>query len=155
VCARWSQEYGQHELRFAAFQEMFPTFPFVFGCHMLQGLAVPWSTKPTPITYAVHTDTHSVEAARYTKFDAVPFVVAYKELYEQLATFANGRSIALVFPRKGFLHGMVLHDDQSEQYWPQGLAEVYKFTAGGRDRRLYRMPFTALVAAIASQQWKP
>lgn len=145
---------GVRELRFAAFNELFPTFPFRIGCHTLRGLPLPYGDKKTPMDYWVHRDNQSVEPARFKKFNWVPFKIAYDQLVQQMANPADLRKIALVFPRKGFTDGMVIHNDESENYWHTGLCWVYKQADGSR---LYVQPFTALIEAIYHQGrgWRP
>jgi hypothetical protein len=153
----YQEQTGERSLRFAAFNQLFPTFPFVLGAHTLCNLTVPWGKKNTGSDYAVHRDDQSTEPARFKKFGWVPFVLAYQEFYSSVVTDGELRRVCLIYPRKGFLHGMCIHNDQSEEFWPSGLAWVYKFNDGGRDRRLFVMPFQSLVEAIyaGGRGWKP
>ena len=147
---------GDRLLTFAAFNEHFPTFPFLLGAHTLQGLEVPWGDKLTSSHYTVHEDPYSTEPSRFRKFGWVPFVVAYTRFYAQHAATVN-RRLCLVFKRKGIVNGMCVHNDDSERYWPAGLAWVYKFSESGQDRRLYVLPFDNLVGAVyaGGRGWRP
>jgi len=155
----WFRTTGRRELRFAAFHERYPTFPFYFGTHTLCGLAVPWTAGAvggrTPYNYHVHRDPYSTEPARYKKFEWVPFVIAYRQFYNSASAAASGRSIGLIFPRRGMVDGMIIHNDESEQFWTSGLCQVYKDPK--TEKRLYVQPFAALIAAIYNngRGWRP
>jgi hypothetical protein len=49
---------------------------------------------------------------------------------------------------------MCIHNDESEQFWVDGLSWVYKF---GNGRRLYVSPFQNLIDAIYDhgRGWRP
>jgi len=161
VIRRYHADTGRSELRFEAFNEVFPTFPFLIGCTKLQGVPMPGRVsksgqqKVTPVDYHIYLDPASTEPARFKNFTKVPFVGAYKDFYAASAGRANGRKVALIFPRKGFLHGMVMHNDSSEQFWTEGLSWVYKVP--GTENRLYVQPLSALVEAIyeGGRGWRP
>lgn len=154
-------ETGTAALRFSAFNDCFPTFPFVIGCTRLQRVPMPGRVrkggqpKLTPLDYHIHRDPASTEPARFKQFQAVPFVGAYQTFYNEAAKHANGRAIALIFPRRGFLHGMVMHNDASEQYWSEGLSWVYKVPS--TENKLYVRPLSALVEDIydGGRGWRP
>lgn len=161
IINRYKAETGRTELRFEAFNEHFPTFPFLLGCTKLQGIPMPGRLKAdgtqrvTPLDYHIYMDPASTEPARFKNFQKVPFVGAYKDFYAAAMKRARGRKIALLFPRKGFLHGMVMHNDASEQFWSEGLAWVYKVPE--TESRLYVQPLSALVDAIYEngRGWRP
>ena len=154
----WEDRCGRFEYRFAAFNEVFPSFPFLLGSSVLRGVEVIKNGRivhTTPQDYAVHRDTRSVVPSCFKDFAGVPFVAAYATLSDQLAGDAAARSICLVFRRHGFLHGMCVHDDQSEQYWSEGLSWVYKIPKTGK--RLYVQPFQHLIDDIHNngRGWRP
>lgn len=150
---------GRSELRFLTFHNRFPTFPFYFGASTLRGIAVPWTKGAvnghTPSDYHVHRDPQSTEPARFKMFHWVPFVIAYGQLYQTSLGEASGRKLGLVFPRHGFRDGMVIHNDESEQFWTHGLCQVFKDPKS--ERRLYVQPFSSLLAAIydGGRGWRP
>lgn len=143
---------GARKLSFAAFNEYFTEFPFFLGCHNLKSLALPYGKKTTGFDYTVHADPDSFEPARFRKFSRVPFVIAYKHLFESLD---SSRRIAMIFPRRGLQRGMVIHNDESEKYWQHGLSWVYKFPETGN--RLYVMPAAPFIDSIyaAGRGWRP
>ena len=149
-------------LTLSAFNHVFPTFPFVIGSSTLCDVPLPYTSsiskkKNTGLNYLVHLDPYSTEPARYKKFDWVPFFIAYQNFYNHNMTANETRKLCLVYRRRGFVHGMCIHNDASEQYWPTGGAFVYKFTHDGRDRRVFVSPFQSLVTAIWSggHGWRP
>lgn len=152
----WERQHSEKRLRLAAFNHVFPTFPFLLCSHRLRGVPLPGrGDKVTPDSYQVHRDPASVEASRFKKFSRVPFVIAYQQMLEDLGEEAGERSVAMVFPRKGLLHGLVIHNDATEQYWTHGLSWVYK--PPDSDDRLYVQPFSALIDEIYAngRGWRP
>lgn len=148
--------YNRNELRFAMFNNTFSTFPFLLGASILCGMPVNRGGKTTnlPSSYAVFRDPDSTEPARFKNFGNVPFVMAYSSFYDSVASERETRKIGLVFPRKGFLHGMIIHNDESEMYWSSGLCWVYKSLTDKKDRRLYVQPFSSVVDAIRKSGWR-
>lgn len=130
----WGESHATPQLKFAAFNARFPSFPFVIGCDKL---LVP-----------VHRDKASTEPSRYKRFENVPFVASYLEFANGLRADYGDRSCALLFPRKGFAEGFVIHNDVTETYWTSGLCQVYKSELPGSEK-LYVQPFRYLMAAIA------
>jgi len=136
----WHDEHGSFALKFSVFNAMFADFPFVLGTTRLDGKHV-------------HQDPKATEPARFERFSQVPFVEAYREFYQDVYCEANLRKVGLVFPRKGFRYGMVIHNDDSEDYWSSGLCWVYKAKQGDR---LYIQPFSSLLEGIKkSRTWRP
>jgi hypothetical protein len=136
---------GKRELRFSTFNEAYSSFPVFLGSHTLRCLGGPWP-KPTGPDYCVHRDMSSVEPQRFKRFGGVPFVVAYQDFYNASFREAAGRPIGLVFPRRGFMRGMIIHNDASERFWREGLSWVYKVP--GTENRLYVQPFIFFLQAI-------
>ena len=143
---------GGKLLAFMDFKDRFPTFPFLLGASRLCGVPIPGGT--TPESYLVHTDPFATETARFKNFERVPFVIAYRSFCEYGGA-ANGRSRGLVFNRRGWAEGMIIHDDSSEQYWNGGLCWVYKEKKS--TKRLYIQPYAFLLAAIYNRGrgWQP
>lgn len=140
----WEQRTGDPRgARFVLFNELFTGFPFRISTSRLRGIPVPWGT--TDAGYEVHADPYATEPARFKNFKSVPFVAAF--LAAAVETVA-GINTCLVFPRKGFARGLCIHDDNSEQYWTNGLCWVYKYDDGEREQRLYVQPFAALIDSV-------
>ena len=141
---------GSPQLRFDVFCDHFSSFPFILTTNRLRGLPLPYGKKQTPKNYQVHTDQHSFEPERYKKFDWVPFVIAYRDFKEKVGE--SDRSIGLVFPRRGFQQGMIIHNDYSEQYWTTDSCWVHKDSDG---EKLFVQPFDALLIGIKKARWHP
>lgn len=157
--AEFRDRYGRPGtlLDFSLFNNVFPTFPFLLGSNILAGMPITRGGKTVtlPSSYAVYRDPESTEPARFRDFSNVPFVVAYSYFYRTVASDNETRKIGLVFPRKGFLHGMIIHNDESENCWRSGLCWVYKAVTDKQDRRLYVQPFAAVIDAIRKHGWRP
>jgi hypothetical protein len=155
----WADAHGgKFELRFAAFNELFPTFPFLMGASRLRGIQIVKNNRvvrTTPHDYHVHRDPASAEPSRFKDFAGVPFRAAYEQFFNSVGIGDDPRDVCLVFPRKGFLHGMCIHNNQSEQYWTEGLCWVYK--SPKTSVRLYVQPFKHFIEAIHGngRGWKP
>ncbi len=152
---------GRWALTFDAFNELYDSFPFVLGASLLRRLVMPWPSKTdaprrTEAFYHLHRDPYSTEPARFKKFSWVPFVVAYQQFIATLpADVVRRRKVALLFPRRGFKEGMVIHNDDAERYWEHGLCWVYKVPE--QKERLYVQPLSALVESIyrGGHGWRP
>ena len=151
------QQNGSNYLKFAIFNEMFPSFPFIMGASRLRNLPIIRNGRTlakTPVDYEVHRDSASTEPARFKNFGRVPFQCAYQYFYDKASTDDDGRKVCLTFPRKGFLRGMCIHNDSSEEHWTSGLSWVYKMPNGSR---IYVQPYSALLDAIHKngRGWRP
>jgi hypothetical protein len=136
----WHREKGIFALKFSVFNDMFSTFPYLFGTTRLDGKHV-------------HQDPKATEPSRFKKFAQVSFVEAYREFYQDVYNEADLRKVGMIFPRKGFKYGMVIHNDDTETFWSSGLCWVYKAKQGDR---LYVQPFSSLLENIkASHIWRP
>lgn len=161
-------------LTFDLFEGRFPDFPFRFFAHRLVGVPLATSetamiddqgrpqdeydeegVRRTPYNYQIHRDALSAEPARFKNFTRVPFVVAYLQRLEELGD--DIRPTGMVFPRKGFAQGMVIHNDEDERYWSEGLCQVYKGQVLGENTRLYVQPFRHLIAELrdGDAAWRP
>ena len=136
---------GVRELHLADFNAVYTGFPVYLGAHTLRCMAGPWP-QPTAADYCVHRDRFSAEPSRFKGFAKVPFVVAYQDFFNGAFHEANGRPLGLVFPRRGFQQGMIIHNDESERFWHEGLCWVYKMPR--TEHRLYVQPFSYFMDAV-------
>jgi hypothetical protein len=166
---------GESWLTFHRFNQKFTSFPFALCCHRLLGVPLANTSGPTtlenesdldaalsaqnktPSDYAVHKDPRSAEPQRFKSFQAVPFVLAYLQQFRQMESERDMRSVGMIFPRKGFQLGMIIHNDEGERYWTRGLCWVYKGRVLGQDRKFYVQPYSALLEGIYNKGrgWKP
>ena len=141
-------------LRFDLFNGEYHDFPFAFGTNRLRNLPVPYGKKQTSGNYQVHRDPYSTEPSRFKKFEWVPHVIAFREFQASREGSQDARPIGLIFPRKGFSQGMVIHNDATEQFWDEGLCWVYKDPTSMTGDKLYVQPFDSLLKTIR-QMWRP
>lgn len=136
----WYDRHRAHALKLTAFNDVFSTFPFLLGASRLGGKHV-------------HRDIDAAEPARFKAFSQVSFVEAYREFYDDCYHPEDLRKLGLVFPRKGFKHGMIIHNDDTEVFWTSGLCWVYKSKKG---ERLYVQPFNDVLNQVKkSRTWRP
>lgn len=128
---RQQNETGEFNLTFANFNEEFNSFPFLLGAANLGGKKL-------------HTDASCLLPALFKDFEKVPFVVAYEAFFAKMQKRAHGRTIGLVFPRKGIPKGLVIHNKSAERLGYEGLQAIYL----GRERSLYVRTFRGVLEAL-------
>jgi len=110
---------SQPFVSFRAFNEEFSTFPVWLGGDKLQGIP------------PLHQYNKAVFPVWLKTFLRLPFIPAYEELHASLGKLANVKPVALVFPRKGFRQGLVVHNGDFHTFVPpQSSCHVYH--GGGR-----------------------
>ncbi len=87
-------------------------------------------------------------------------MTAYDAFYERAAESANGRVVALVFPRKGFRNGLVVYAADEPQALPLGEREgFFTYVGGKRKNRQWMLvrSFQKTIEAIhnGGHGWKP
>lgn len=140
---REASEDGSGRLTFSAFNDSFPSFPILLASSTLGGAKL-------------HIDPRAFLPAMFKRFDAVPFVKAYEEVFEKFHPHAHDRAIGLVFRRNGFQHGMVIFNDLELPNY-SGLSLMYQGGDKKHRHRLYVQPFQETVLAIWNHGhgWKP
>lgn len=133
---------GLAGLTFATFAMHHPGFPVRLAASRLDGVKL-------------HTDPRAVLPALFRDFARVPFVVAYDALVEQRAG-DDDRPLGLVFPRKGFRKGMIIHDGAGlDPAVSRGLVLTYQ----GRDprHRLFVQPYQTFLEGLyrKGRGWRP
>jgi hypothetical protein len=90
----------------------------------------------------------------FKTFVKAPFVAAFETFYEQAALRAEGRSVGLIFPRKGIPHGLIIYSGDLDVTIPRSLVWTY---TGGTGKMLHVRPFQQLVEAIHNRGhgWRP
>ena len=153
---RSNKEAGRGQLlKLLTFREMFHTFPIHLESSRLRDIPVPEIGKMTPRKYRTELCPRYWEPARFKSFNRVPVVDLFNSLVDSLPEEVIGiRPVGLVFPRRGFKYGMIIHNDDSEQLWETGSAWVYKGTEA-RPARQYLQPFDQVLAAIQGSGWTP
>lgn len=116
------QQTGRPELTFRAFNAAYMSFPLLLGASQLGGAQL-------------HLDPAAMIPALFKTFGQAAFVAAYDTFYSAAESQANGRTVALVFPRKGFKNGMVIYLADDLDVLPFGEREAFFAYAGGTKAR--------------------
>ena len=134
-------------LSFDDFNNRFPTFPMLLSASSLPG------EQP------LHRHPKGIHPMWFKSFTGLPFISFYEE---ELARYKNDifgdepRTLGMVFPRKGFAHGLVVHNGEWQTYLPKNSGcHLYQ---GGKIKSmtLVVQPFTALLDHIREGlHWEP
>ena len=139
-----AERYGARSLTFQTFNDEFPSFPVVLACDHLGGLQL-------------HRDNGSVFPLWFARFPDLPFVAPFEASVDAARASLAGRGAGLVFPRKGFAQGMVVHTPVAGVTFRPGVCVVWTRPPerGGREHPpVYVRAFSALVDAVAAS-WEP
>jgi hypothetical protein len=96
----------------------------------------------------LHRDSRSIHPMWFKAFRGLPFVQRYEELYEELSASFDGKPFGMVFPRKGFAQGLVLHNGDWDLFVPpQASCHIFK---GGKRHAMTLLvqPYSGLVDHI-------
>lgn len=132
---------GSGYLLLADFNELFPDFPIVLGADRLEGIRL-------------HLEPRAFLPSLFKAFDKAPFVAAYEAFWAAAASRAQGRALGLIFPRKGFRHGLIIHNGGLDEYWIRGMVMVYQGGTEQKQERLYVQSFAPLVESIREHGWR-
>lgn len=134
-------EHGHQALRFTTFNAEYPSYPVLLGTANLTGL---------------HIDPTCFLPNLFRKFADAPFVRAYDDFFELMASLAQGRAIGLVFPRKGIPQGLIIHNgvDLPQRVF-RGLVLHYQSKKSAH--QLFIQPYQSVVEQIFANGhgWKP
>lgn len=114
---------GVADLTLDAFCRRYESFPLELGASRLGGIRL-------------HTDPNSLLPALFKRMGAAPFVEAYDDFYERTVARGCTRLPALVFPRKGIPHGLVVY--ASKERDPIALAEhetILTYVGGDKGKK--------------------
>jgi hypothetical protein len=103
------------------------------------------AAEPMIGTPPIHRDPHSIHPMWFKSFCSLPFVKLYEEKLEAWFSGKRDRPLGMVFPRKGFLHGLILHNGDLERFIaPQSSCHVFK---GGKKHmmNLIVQPYTGFI----------
>jgi hypothetical protein len=127
-------QFGSPALTFAGFAERFPEFPVLLGAAWRPGVPL-------------HEDPKATLPVWFRDFPKLPFMPAFYELVARTRASARGRAAGLIFPRKGFDQGLVVHTPVPGADFGVGAHFAYAGREGDREYRVEVRPFRALVAA--------
>lgn len=121
---------------FAEFHRLVPGFPLVLFAEALR------DERP------IHRDPRTIHPMWFKAFRGLPFVQRYEERFEELYPSLQGSPLGMIFPRKGFAQGLVLHNGDWEQFVaPCSSCHIFK---GGKKRKMTLLvqPYSGLVDHI-------
>jgi hypothetical protein len=79
----------------------------------------------------IHRDNKSVHPMWFKSFTALPVIKKYTEKIKQCSWDFNCCPVGLVFPRKGFQQGLIVHNGSFEKYVPESSGcHIYKQEGG-------------------------
>ena len=88
---------GRKHVTFPLFNELHPSYPVVLSFSRLGGVKV-------------HADPRCMLAALIKSFAKTPFYQYFEDWLTQARPAAGGRQVGMVFGRRGFKYGMIIHD---------------------------------------------
>lgn len=100
---------------FSEFHRVVPNFPM----HLIAERTV--DDKP------LHRDPRSIHPMWFKSFRSLPIVKQYEERFEELYRTFEGKPFGLIFPRKGFAQGLLLHNGDWDLFVPaQSSCHLFK-----------------------------
>ena len=96
--------------------------------------------------------------ALFKFFDQTPMVEAYAKFYEEAQSSAMGRPIGLVFPRKGIMRGLIIHNGEKlDESCFHGLSLVYHGGSKKHRHKLFVQSFQQLIESLFAKGhgWQP
>lgn len=135
---------GDTCVTFAGFNSLCPTFPVTLGCDNLKHRK-----------YPLHKDPKAVLPLWMKTFLELPFIQAYRKFYENLGQEADSQPVGLVFPRRGFARGLIVHN--AGQHFVQPHSGCFYYY-GGDSTSLVVQPFVNFVHYVCDREglgWTP
>ncbi len=141
------RESGQSHLTLRAFNAVNSSFPMLLGATRLGGMQL-------------HTEASAMIPSLFKEFGGAPFVSAYEKFYEENEPRASGRTVGLIFPRKGFRNGLVIYTTDDPQVIPLSEREgFFTYVSGKKKNRHWIIvrSFQKTLEAIhnAGHGWRP
>jgi hypothetical protein len=143
---RAERDTGKSDLTLDAFNAVFPSFPLVLGASRLDG-------------FQLHLEQAGLLPALFKTFGSTPFVQAFERFYETTIDAANGRSVGLVFPRKGFKNGLIVYAVDDLQQVSLMERETFMAYVSGKKKKhwLVVRSFQSTLLAVynSGHGWRP
>lgn len=125
-----------NQYTFAEFRRVVSNFPL----HLI--------AEPLKDSMPIHRDPRAIHPMWFKSFRGLPFVKRYEERFEELYSTFQGKPFGMVFPRKGFAQGLVLHNGDWDLFVPtQSSCHVFK---GGKKHAMTLLiqPYSGLIDHI-------
>lgn len=129
------------------FRAVLYNFPYHLYSSRLLSIPVPESTETTKFDYVVDMCPKYYEPVRFRHFTRTPVYGLFNALRAQ---YDGDKPLGLVYPMQGFKNGMIIHNDDSERFWTDGSAWVFKGTQANPDK-VYLEPFSFKVKQMVSE----
>ena len=95
---------GNGELTFEGFNERFPDFPVILSGSSLPGVQT------------LHRNQKAIHPMWFKSFRNLPFIQFYEDELMRLPDLEGRRPLGMVFPRKGFREGLIVHSGDWEAF---------------------------------------
>jgi hypothetical protein len=122
------------------FLAAFPAFPLLLGT----------STLPM-----IHEPLHRCEKAFHPEwfrnFMKLPFMEAYSELHDKYGDRTESAAVGLVFPRKGFPQGLLVHNGDLATFVPPNSSAHTYYGSGPVGMTITVQPFVGWLTKVKSQ----
>lgn len=93
----------------------------------------------------IHRDPRTIHPFWFKAFRGLPFVERYEEQLEPLLAKYPDRPVGMVFPRKGFLQGLLIHNGDWELFAPlQASCHIFK-SGKKREMNLIVQPYSGFI----------
>lgn len=85
------------------------------------------SAETTIGNQPIHRDPKAIHPIWFKSFRSLPFVQRYEECFETLHALCKHKPIGMIFPRKGFSQGLIIHNGDWELFVaPQSSCHIFK-----------------------------
>lgn len=125
---------GVRHLNFAAFAAAFPTFPVELSTDTLADHVPLDRNKKAVLPYW------------FKSFESLPFVPPFLDLVRDRVD--DGRIVGLIFPRRGFQQGLVIHNGDERFIPSQVSCFIHRRRVRKRDMTFYVLPFHVFLDQI-------
>lgn len=89
----------------------------------------------------LHKNTKAIHPNWFKEFTKLPFIAPYEEAFE--SSKVQGKPVGLVFPRKGFAQGWIVHNGDWDVFVPpDSCCHIFK---GGKSMNLIVQPYVTFI----------
>ena len=143
-----AQHFGEARLTFLQFHAAFPDFPLRLACNNMKHL-------PKPL----HLLQEAIFPVWLKAFSQLPIIKPYEAFFDSVEIEEQGhRPIGLIFYRRGFPDGLILHNGDPFKFVPPRAGCVlYRGAGGKKAMNLVVQRYSGLLQQLyaAGHGWKP